>query len=315
MLVFLLKQRLAGPAHIKREYITSPEDGARLSVDWLREGEDDLSPDAPLLLILPTISGDGPSHAYVMRAAAERGWRSCVLNRRGLAERLETPRFNVMGDQDDVHAQVKYVRSKYARATFVGLMGISGGSGSLVTYLGSTRTKLIDAGCCLCPAYDINSAFSTFKQRYPLVDAYLLRDVVDKYVRSNERVLRMYDDDATDACLRAESVDAFMRAHVPFTTSPTQRAYFERSNPMQHVLGISCPLLILNAEDDMVCLRENIREDLANDHGGVLLLRTEEGSHVAFSEGAFGLGNFMVRTSLDFLDAARRCGVRAEHVE
>jgi predicted alpha/beta-fold hydrolase len=81
---------------------------------------------------------------------------------------------------------------------------------------------------------------------------------------------------------------------------------------MKHVFGIRCPVMILNADDDMVCLKRNIREDLPRDHGGVLMVRTSEGSHIAFSEGMFGEGNFMIRKSLDFLDAARDVGARAE---
>ena len=46
---------------------------------------------------------------------------------------------------------------------------------------------------------------------------------------------------------------------------------------------------------DMVCLKENIREDLAAEHAGVVLLCTAAGSHVAFNDGPLGLGSYLCR--------------------
>ena len=247
-----------------------------------------------------------------MKEASRRGFRACVLNRRGLADTLDTPQFNMMGNQDDTVLQVSHIKNKYAKASFTGLMGLSGGSGLLVNYLGSTRTKEIDAACCLCPAYDIETAFQNFSQRYPVVDGYLFNEVLNRFVLSNEKLLREYNSEAVDACINAKSVDGILRAHVPFTGYDSEKSHFIRSNPMQHMFGIRCPLMILNADDDMVCLKRNIREDIPRNHGGALMLRTSEGSHVAFSEGMLGEGNFMIRKSLDFLDAARKVGARAE---
>ena len=70
----------------------------------------------------------------------------------------------------------------------------------------------------------------------------------------------------------------------------TSEAYYEDSNPMNWVDGILRPTLLINSEDDMVCLPENIREDVVLDHGGALLLRTERGSHIAYNEGRVGDG-------------------------
>ena len=71
---------------------------------------------------------------------------------------------------------------------------------------------------------------------------------------------------------------------------------------------VGCPVLLLNADDDMLCVKENVDaaehlvDELAADY---VLARTPVGSHVAFNEGALGTGNFMHRATLDFFDAVR----------
>ena len=73
---------------------------------------------------------------------------------------------------------------------------------------------------------------------------------------------------------------------------------------MGWISKVSVPLLVVNSEDDMVCLPENITEDLfKNKYGNCLLLKTKRGSHIAYNEGLLGTGNYL---SLDYLEAARR---------
>ena len=110
----------------------------------------------------------------------------------------------------------------------------------------------------------------------------------------------------------ASSVDGILRAQIPFTGSCNEKEFFIGSNPMEYVFGIRCPVVIVNSQDDMVCLPENIREDIAQENGGVLLVRTEEGSHIAYSEGMFGSGNYLIRISLDFLESAMAVGATVE---
>ena len=77
-----------------------------------------------------------------------------------------------------------------------------------------TKTREIDAACCLCPAYDIEKAFKHFEKRHPYVDSYLLGEVKQKLVITNETLLRNHNSKAVDACLNAKSVDDILHAHV-----------------------------------------------------------------------------------------------------
>ena len=95
-----------------------------------------------------------------MRYATKRGWRSCVLNRRGHAGLdLSTPTFNIVGCPADTKAQVEVVRRRYPD-TFMAMVGISAGCGPLMSYLGSQAGLTpVSVAAALCPAYDIERAF------------------------------------------------------------------------------------------------------------------------------------------------------------
>ena len=49
---------------------------------------------------------------------------------------LTSPKFNIMGDAEDTRLMVEHVMAKYPDTSYLGMVGISAGSGLLVTYLG-----------------------------------------------------------------------------------------------------------------------------------------------------------------------------------
>lgn len=73
---------------------------------------------------------------------------------------LTSPGFNVVGDAADTAAMVARVRARHPAAAFLAMVGVSAGSGLLVTYLGRHHaTTPVQAAVALCPAYDIERAF------------------------------------------------------------------------------------------------------------------------------------------------------------
>ena len=60
----------------------------------------------------------------------------------------------------------------------------------------------------------------------------------------------------------AATIHEFLLAHHPFAGSASAEQYFLDNNPMEWVEKVARPTLIVNSEDDMVCLQENIREDI-----------------------------------------------------
>merc|ERR1719347_1073344 len=280
-------------------------DGGSVSVDWPSQSQH-LPPDAPMVIFLHTITGSSRDTSHYLRAASSRGWRSCVFNRRGHTMPLTSPKFNVMGDAEDTRLMVEHVMAEYPETSYLGMVGISAGSGLLVTYLGKEGDRTpVQAACSLCPAYDISQAFRRLSSLFPAVDSYILQSMKRRFLAKNTEVLSTSSPEALSSCQQAETIQQFVEAHVALAGFNSVEEYYEDSNPMMWVGNIVRPLLIINSEDDMVCLPENIREDVVLQHGGALLLRTKRGAHIAFNEGAFGQGNYLSRVSLDFLESAR----------
>lgn len=292
------------PSEFSRDTITLA-DGGTVSVDWPIEAEN-LPDDAPLVILLHTITGSSQDTSHYTRAATRRGWRSCVFNRRGHGRMsLTTPRFNIMGDADDTRVMVEHVSSKFPATSFLGMVGISAGSGLLGTYLGQQGDKTpVQASCCLCPAYDLNTVWVNVKN-YPSMDKFLLESVKKRFLSHNEELLKEAFPDSFEACQNARNIEEFMEAHYPFAGYDSLAEYLEDCNPKQWVPKIVRPILLVSADDDMICTKENIKEEMVTALPGALLIRTQRGSHIAFNEGLFGQGNYLSRISLDFLDAAR----------
>ena len=56
--------------------------------------------------------------------------------------RLTSPKFNLMGDAEDTRLMVEHVVSAWPAASYLAMVGISAGSGLLITYLGKVFDNL-----------------------------------------------------------------------------------------------------------------------------------------------------------------------------
>ena len=250
LVVFMLKNKIAQRLCIvplRRQCVDRP-DGGRVAIDWSDdEVTRQLPRDAPIVCILHTVTGSAETNLPFLRYCASKGWRGCVFARRGHTVPLRTPTFNVMGDADDTAAQARLVREAFPECAFMGMVGVSAGSGLLVTYLGKEGDRTpVDAACSLCPAYDINTAFSRLYEQYPIVDRDILKSMKTLWLRDQPAMLLREEDKAARglpgarsleeleglrrsyrACLGAESVDAFVRESALFSDCPDAEAYFE----------------------------------------------------------------------------------------
>jgi len=279
-----------------------------LYISWANDRQTRALPDsAPVVAFLHTITGGARQTQLLCRHAASRGWRSVVLVRRGHGGPLARPLFNILGSVEDTRLQMAAVHTRYPNASFLGLVGLSAGSGLLVNYLGQDGDRcLVNAAVGVSPAYDISDAFDSMAES-PVSQGYMVRKLKRTFITPNRDVLRADNPAAFDACLRSRSLSEFVDAHAPFAlrnATAGAAEYYEAFNPMAHYQGMKRPVLFLNSDDDMVCDPANIREDLVLDTSGVVLLRTKRGSHVAFNEGLLGQGVYLARIAFDFLDAA-----------
>ena len=285
------------------------DDGEKTAYAWLA-GDALLPPTAPIVFMLHTICGNLKDMQMFMDYCVRRGWRPCALIRRGHLEDecLSRPCFNLLGDPDDAHSQMKAALSEYPDTDFVGLIGQSAGSGLLVNYLGKYgEDALVSAACCICPAYDLRYAFKKIRTRQPTLDEYVLQHAKKLFLERNSTLLRKSYPDAYRKCSQAGSLYELLVPHAKFAGCKDVEDYYLHHNPAQFYHNIRVPMLVLNSDDDLLCFPDNIQDDwfTGTNAGMGLLLRTPRGAHVAYNEAVFEFNNYMDRVSLDFLDSSR----------
>ena len=162
-------RRSMEPPFLGRISETSDPD---LHVEWAKDPVAALLPDdAPIVIILHTITGSAAQTRWLMKYASQRGWRSCVFVRRGHGGPLHAPSFNLLGAVDDVQLQLEAVERAYPRAGFRAMVGVSAGSAQLISYLGRAGASTpVGAACVICPAWDVQTAFASMSISQPLAE-------------------------------------------------------------------------------------------------------------------------------------------------
>jgi predicted alpha/beta-fold hydrolase len=298
-------------AHRFERHTLATADGGEVWVEEFVSVGAGLPADAPVLLVLHTITGVAEDEVELCHRARVRGMRPFVLSRRGHAGPLRSARFNVMGCTRDTELQVRFVRARHPGA-FVACVGVSAGSGQVVSYVGRQEEleraeapglHRVDCAVSLCPAYDITGAFAHFDRQSPWLAAYLLDGLKRFFLLRNAAVLagqRGYDEG-----LAAPSVQRFIESVAPLAGFDSFDSFLRESNPMRHYHKSTVPCLVLNALDDPLCVEANIRKDIASETDNYALVLTACGSHVAFREGLLGQSSYQHRLALDFCVAAR----------
>lgn len=105
----------------------------------------------------------------------------------------------------------------------------------------------------------------------------------------------------------SKTLGEFMDRSAPLAACRDLDHFYQENNPMQYFTGNTTPCLVLNALDDFLCLKENIRYDVKDQVHNYCLAITDYGSHIAYNEGFFGTGNFMWRITLDFFETIKEC--------
>jgi predicted alpha/beta-fold hydrolase len=211
------------------------------------------------------------------------GWRVVVCTRRGHGDLpLTAPRINTMGDTDDLREQLTVIQQRYPQSPLYAV-GISAGSGLLVRYLGEEGESAPFRGAmAYCPGYNIEVAFRRARQPY---NRMMARKLARTFVTANAETFSKLQ--SYNACASAPDLHAFHANLHEMAGYPSHADFLQASNPMVVMKRISIPLLVLNAEDDPVCVIGNVREyeSLVRELPRTLLVVTRRGSHCAYFEG------------------------------
>jgi len=212
---------------------------------------------APAIVVEPGLTcsaQDIPGSSFI-RQAVSRGFRVVVVERRGHAAPLESPRWNLFGDAEDAEQAYRVIRSMLPSAPLFWI-GISSGSKLIIEGLGKfdERRKRGDssapsfvAAACICPGYNLETCFKGFCFPYTSL---CLSSTKGKFLLENESVLRSHDSQAYSRALESNHLQSILAECAPFAGYPTSEAYFAAENPVMFAPLVTTPTLIINAEDD-----------------------------------------------------------------
>lgn len=229
-----------------------------------------------------------------------------MLCRRGHFGPLKTPQFNIMGDINDTALMIDYVKSLYPKSSFIGAIGISAGSGQVVSFLGNQESygHPIQAAVSLCPGYNLRHAFQFWHEDHPQLCKHVLNSLKSLFIHQNHKLFAEHPN--YQDVLESKTVHEFIVHSATLNGFDSFDHYLEECNPTEHYSKNSIPCLILNARDDPVCLEKNITLDLASKSKNYALVLTKYGSHIAFREGLIGNHSYMFQLSLDFLESSKQ---------
>jgi predicted alpha/beta-fold hydrolase len=281
LLWLMLAEAVAPRLRYDRVEVLRMRDGGTTSLHWLEDG---CGPRTPTLVVLHSIAGDDQSSRTLIRELRRAtGWRIVLCLRRGhggLA--LTAPALNTMGCTADLREQLQRIRARYPGSPLYAV-GVSAGSALLVRYLGEEGAgSMIRAGVAYCPGYDISVAW---KRVHPFYSRRMTERLKQYFLKPHEATFAHLD--SYRACLAARDLDEFHENLYELAGCPSPRDYLERSNPAAVFPSVAVPVMILNADDDPVCVVQNALDhvETVRQVPDAILVRTAHGSHCAFFEG------------------------------
>lgn len=277
----MLREALAPSLRYDQTEVLRMRDGGTTALDWLGL---DCAPSTPTVVVLHSITGDAQSMRLIVRDLRRAtGWRVVVCTRRGHgALELTAPVLNTMGCTDDLREQLARIRERFPESPFYGV-GVSAGSGLLTRYLGEEgRRSLIRAGVAYCPGYDISVAWGRVPAMYSQAMAKRLKRHFLEPHAAMLGHLKGYQ-----ACLATRDLAEFHAHFYDIAGCADIDAYYARSNPVLVFDKVAVPVMIINADDDPVCVAQNALDHMeaVRRVPDALLVRTARGSHCAFFEG------------------------------
>ena len=173
------------------------------------------------------------------------------------------PHFSIMGNVDDTVIMVDKMRQRFP-SNFVGLAGISAGSGQVVSYIGREGDEVkVNAATSLCPAWDIRVSFENLRRKHPWLDRYITQGIQNHFLkpaRNQPALINM--PNMLEKAWTAKTLGEWMDFAAPLAGCKDVEHFYAENNPMNFFLGNRIPCLVLNALDDFLCVKENIRYDV-----------------------------------------------------
>ncbi|KAL6182793.1 hypothetical protein ACLB2K_044206 [Fragaria x ananassa] len=297
---------------LHRECLRTQDDGS-VSLDWVPGDDRVLPAHAPLLILLPGLTG-GSDDSYVRHMlirARNRGWRVVVFNSRGCGgSPVTTPQFYSASFLGDICEVVDHVGGRYPEANLYAV-GWSLGANILVRYLGQeSDTCRLSGAVSLCNPFNLVIADEDFHKGFNNVydkalsyalckifkkHALLFEDMGGEYnipLAANAKSVRDFDEGLTRVSFGFKSADD----------------YYSNSSSSNSIKSVCTPLLCIQAANDPIAPNRGIPRGDIQDNPNCMLIVTPQGGHlgwVAGAEAPFGCP-WTDPTVMDFLDHLER---------
>jgi len=285
-----------------------------------RKRQQDLPPDAPIVLLTPGLNcytSNLPGTA-IYASLLERPWRVGVFEKRGVgghgASTLRAPTFHMFGHPSDLHTVVKQVAARWPGAP-LHLVGMSSGNGLSASYLAlhGPEVPSLQSVLLLIGGEDYNVAFMPPRANWLsrlLFDTVLLASSKDRMLRRNETVLRAHNAWAFEAALAAKTMQEMYDISMEHFSGYADRREAERHiNPFfggsnECMLEYKVPCLVCFTEDDPVAPGgpRSSWLDVVSKCGSAALALYPSGSHLACYEN-WRLLRWVDRLAVEWIEA------------
>ncbi|GFR80234.1 abhydrolase domain-containing protein 15 [Elysia marginata] len=277
----------------ERQYLQMRDKGV-VALDWVvLPHTKTKNKRATVILVIPTLTGGACHVTPVCHAAATRGMRTVVFNRRGHGGTLlTTPKLQSFGDPNDLRQVIKYIRLCWPRSPLAAV-AYGTGCGLLMSYLGEFGSSaLLTSGACVSPCWDTPERFLSSGPRgvYDLLLLLRLKTILYRHAPALDQVV-----DTGRALVSAWSLPEFDQAvYCPLYGYKDLNHFWEVNNPIRDVDDIEVPVLCVNSLDDPVagCSgndntsdNTSIPYDLFKCYPNFLLAITRKGGHCGFLDG------------------------------
>ncbi|KAK3746245.1 hypothetical protein QZH41_005280 [Actinostola sp. cb2023] len=214
-----------------REYLQMADKGI-IALDWAVVNDRVLDKNRPVLIIVPALPQTTADMCSLCATALSRKYRPVVFLRRGHGHTpLTTRRLQTFAEAIDLEETIVFINRTYPCAEICAV-GISSGSGLLISYLGELGNNSGLQSCvCISPCYDAETYFKgnicqpynwlyTWKLKSLLIQHPSLRESINYEYAMNSKTVKDFEE------------RVFMKLNPQYYST---EEYWRLNNPMRNV--------------------------------------------------------------------------------
>ncbi len=254
------------------------DDKEEITVSW---GKLNKKPEG-VLLILHTLCGNYSESAHIATEIRnELNLIPVSYSRRGHSSSLTNPKFNTVGDIDDLIFIINKIKNKYADLPIYAI-GLSAGTCLLTQYL-SKYNLHIKAAVLISPGYD----FEESQDHMPILSSYFITFYIKRFfLYPNKEILKNKNINTYNILSKAKTIKDWHNHQWKYSSRESLEEYYREHNPIHVINNINCPILFINALDDIIFPEKLIIRytDIIYKCTKAIIVHTNYGSHLGFYE-------------------------------